>query len=101
MAIRSQAAASSDSQWASVLSGLPQGSALEPTLFAVYINDLAVEMTNTDRLYADDSKIMCAIYKEDDSHLSLQADIDKLVDWTKTWEMFTILKNLRFKFHDF
>ena len=45
-------------------------------------------------LYADDSKIMCAIHKED-SQLSLQADIDKLVDWTRTWEMFFNVKKCK------
>jgi len=43
--------------WADVLSGVPQGSILGPILFLIYVNDIADLMSNSIRLFADDTKI--------------------------------------------
>ena len=42
---------------ANVLSGMPQGSALGPTLFVIYINDLTEVVKCGTYLFADDTKI--------------------------------------------
>ena len=40
-----------------VISGIPQGIILEPTLFAIYINDLPNSLTSQCNFFADDLKI--------------------------------------------
>jgi len=74
------------SSWASVLSGIPQGSILGPLLFIIYINDLP-DSLNVDSnifLYADDAKLYRHISTSQDSS-SLQDDINKLANWTNEW----------------
>ena len=66
-----------------VLSGVPQGSILGPTLFVLFMNDIACglqEGTNI-LMYADDTKIWRHVQCEED-HLTLQLDINYLHDWS-------------------
>ena len=42
------------SDWASVLSGVPQGTVLGPLLFSLYINDISTDIDSEIRLFADD-----------------------------------------------
>ena len=65
-----------------VVSGVPQGSILGPTLFVLFLNDITNGLNeNTNILmYADDTKIWREIKEEDDHHI-LQKDIDYLLDW--------------------
>ena len=66
------------SQWASVKSGVPQGSVLGPILFVLFINDMSNVITNTCRIFADDTKIFSNALNP-----SLQDDIDSLTLWSK------------------
>ena len=48
------------SAWAPVLSGVPQGTVLGPSLFSLYINDISSDIESEIRLFADD----CVCYRE-------------------------------------
>ena len=71
---------------AKVTSGVPQGTVLGPTLFLIYINDIAENIKSNIRLFADD----CVVYRQIDStpdHVILQEDLNNLFDWSNTWQM--------------
>ena len=73
------------SQWAPVLSGVPQGTILGPLLFSM-INDIMVGIESEIRLFADD----CVCYRQIDSTedtSKLQKDIDQLGKWARKWGM--------------
>jgi Reverse transcriptase (RNA-dependent DNA polymerase) len=77
------------SEWEKVTSGVPQGSVLGPLLFVIYINDLPDAIKLPSKLYADDSKVMCDLRKDNarDDAERLQADINRIVEWCDTWLM--------------
>ena len=64
------------SEPAEVTSGVPQGTVLGPTLFLIYINDIADNINSTIRLFADDSVVYRQINSPDD-HRILQEDLQK------------------------
>ena len=74
------------SDWAPVLSGVPQGSVIGPILFLIYINDLPDEVGATVRLFADDTIMYMALTNANDA-TSLQQDLDKLASWEEKWKM--------------
>ena len=69
------------SRWFDVTSGVPQGSVLGLLLFLIFVNDLPSWIINSMRLFADDIKIWRKI-RSDQDQISLQSDLDVLVDWT-------------------
>ena len=66
-----------------VLSGVPQGSILGPSLFILFLNDITSGLSEGTQvnMYADDTKIWREIHCEND-HLILQKDINYLLDWS-------------------
>ena len=73
------------SDWAPVLSGVPQCPVLGPLLFSLYINDIISNIESEIRLCADDS--VCCREKDEDDTLKLQRDIDRLGCWARKWGM--------------
>ena len=74
------------SDWAPVLSGVPQGTVLGPLLFSLYINDITEDIDSELRLFADD----CVCYREiknTEDTVKLQEDIDRLGCWARSWGM--------------
>ena len=51
------------SNWADILSGVPQGSVLGAILLVLYINDLPDIVTSTSKLFADDTKLYNKVSK--------------------------------------
>src|SRR5215469_15321677 len=74
------------SNWSDVTSGVPQGSVLGPILFIVYINDLDTDIIINISKFADDTKIGGRVDKKS-GHQSLQNDLNKIITWSKTWQM--------------
>ena len=74
-----------------VTSGVPQGSCLGPTLFLLYINDLADCFDNlqcTVKLYADDAKFYSSYRLNDKtSSVDLGIVLERLAVWADTWQM--------------
>ena len=74
------------SDWAPVLSGVPQGTVLGPLLFSLYINDSSTDIDSEIRLFADD----CVCYRENkdtEDTSKLQKNIDQLGYWARKWGM--------------
>ena len=75
-----------NSDWAPVVSGVPQGTVLGPLLFSLYINDISADIESEIRLFADDCVCYREIKNEEDT-LKLQRDIDCLGSWARKWGM--------------
>lgn len=75
------------SGWVNIESGVPQGSVIGPTLFLIYVNDLLDGISCQGELYADDCKIFQAL-KDSTSHRKIQDDLDKIIEWTRTWKLY-------------
>ena len=74
------------SDWAPLLSGVPQGTVLGPLMFSLCINDISTNIDSEIRLFADD----CVCYREvkdTEDTLKLQKDIDQLGCWARKWGM--------------
>ena len=77
------------SGWKEVVSGVPQGSVLGPTLFLIFINDIdyAAEVTGAImKKFADDTKCFMVVENEEDRK-RFQQMLDNLADWSSDWQM--------------
>ena len=80
-------------EWFETLLGVRQGDSLSPTLFSIFINDLAQGIQELGRgiefenerisilLYADDVAIVC------DNEQDMQVMLDFVHEWCNTWQM--------------
>ena len=77
-----------EKNWKSVLSGIPQGSVLEPLLFLIeyYINDLDDNITSYVLKFADNTKVFRKVNTDGDKQ-DLHNDLDRLVKWSEKLQM--------------
>ena len=66
-------------------SGVPQGTVLGPLCF-LFVNDIGNDITSNIKLFADDTLLYGLVHNSNDA-ISLQSDLDKLVEWAKLWQM--------------
>ena len=76
----------SSSKWLPVLSSVPQGTVLGPSLFLVFVNDLLSSVSSRVKLFADDSVLYRHIASSAD-HDKLQQDLLQLEEWAAMWQM--------------
>ena len=75
-----------ESSWGEVVSGVPQGSVLGPTLFLIFVNDLPDVVKSNIIMFADDTKLY-ARSDTRDSVVQLQNDLSKLEEWAAKWQL--------------
>ena len=66
------------SSWEPVLADLPQGSALVPLFFLIYINDLSKSLSSKTKLFADDTSIFSTVKNVNLSTDQLNSDLEKI-----------------------
>ena len=69
-----------------MLSGVPQGSALGPPLFLIFINNLQYVSSSTAHLFADDTLVYLTIHNSPDC-VKLQEDLNNLHRWESDCKM--------------
>ena len=71
-----------------VETGVPQGSILGPLLFSIFINDLPMSLVHTlCDLFADDCTIHTSNKNINNLEISLQNDLDNIIDWSQRNKM--------------
>ena len=71
-----------------VPSSVPQGTVLGPILFIIFIDDIVDCVPHSNiKLFADDVKLYRRIVDVDLDTVSLQFDLDSIVDWSKKWQL--------------
>ncbi len=81
-------------EWFPIGSGVRQGDSLSPTLFACFINDLAVQINELNvGIPIEDKKLNILLYADDivlisPDHASAQLQLNVLSDWCVKWGMY-------------
>ena len=96
------------SDFKAIGAGVPQGSILGPILFLIFINDIVENISSHIRLFADDTTLFLIVNNPNETALTLNSDIDKIVDWSNKWfvtfnpiktESLVISRKIRKPFH--
>ena len=73
--------------WAPVLSGVLQGSILEPLLFFIYIIVLPDNLTSSIQLFVDDTSLFSTVYDPNHTEKVLDEDLNKTSEWAYQLKM--------------
>ncbi len=76
-----------ETDWFSTESGVRQGDSLSPTLFTIFINDLAKELKELDMGITFDKDKICILHFADDIVILAEneSQVQKLLDFVNTW----------------
>ena len=74
------------STWKNVLSGVPQGSVLGPTLFTLYVWDAPQVVKCIVSMFADDTKLY-TVLTDRNSNLKLNNDLASMQTWSSRMQM--------------
>jgi len=73
--------------WGVVKVGIPQGSALEPPLFQIYVNDMPVQVQHSVLQFSDDTCLICCGDSNKDTSRQLTEDLTSLSQWIAASQM--------------
>ena len=76
---------SSVSDFRFTTSGVPQGSVLGPLLFLIFINDIADNLINIARLFADDTSLSSSSKNKQEITENMNTDLCALEEWSARW----------------
>lgn len=74
------------SSWRPVNSGVPQGSVLGPTLFAIFVSDVPGVTQSLISMFADDTKLYAVITDQSITQ-NIKNDIESLQEWANKMQM--------------
>ena len=73
------------SDWIFIHAGVPQGSILGPLLFAVYINDIILDIGSNIRLFADDTSVYIVGDDSVTAAACINTDLGRITQWAAKW----------------
>ena len=73
------------SGWVVTKAGVPQGSALRPFLFLIFINDLTLSIKSNVKLFADDTMLYVSVENAIATARILNNDLKLIEQWPKKW----------------
>ena len=75
------------SQWLTVKAGVSLGSTLGPLFFAIYINDLSLDIVTSAKLFADDTSVFSIVYNAKTTTYELNKDLQRIAEQANQWKM--------------
>ena len=87
---------SSMSTFKTTNAGVPQGSVLGPLMFLIYVNDIADNLLNISRLFADDTSVSSSSADVHEIKRSIEHDMNEILDWSVKWKVSLILQKQNF-----
>jgi hypothetical protein len=73
------------SDWGFITVGVPQGSILGTLFLKIFINDIAIDIQSTIKLFADDTNLYLIIDNPQTTAHNLSRDLDKIHTWSTNW----------------